>query len=207
MTATANPKTKQGGADEGAFLVNESAREVYLVGDVGPEMARTVVLAMRCLEQGPENVALAQPWKPGPVNVILASNGGCVDSAWVIYEAVRLASYPVAITCVGSCQSAATLILQAGDRRILSPECRFMIHNGSTAVESDTGQLGATLNEIELLIQKYYKMLSKRSGLSMAKVKALCDKSTYLSAEEAVSFGFADEVLQYPNKTGKKGKK
>jgi ATP-dependent Clp protease protease subunit len=101
----------------------------------------------------------------------------------------------------------AALILQAADKRIMTPECRFMIHNGSVGMEATVGQVRALSKEIEFLTQKYYKTLSVRSGVSIAQIKEMCDKETFLSADQAVKMGFADKVLKYNKKLETKVKK
>jgi ATP-dependent Clp protease protease subunit len=181
---------------EPGVTINEEKRQVFLVGAVGDEMAKMVLVALSYFDES-----------EGEVDLVLVSGGGSESAGWAIYDAIRLAKNPVRITAFGLCQSMAALILQAADKRVLAPECRFMIHNGSVGMEATVGQVRALSKEIEFLTQKYYKTLSVRSGVSISQIKEMCDKETFLSAEQTVKLGFADKVLKYNKKLETKAKK
>lgn len=198
------PKGSQGAKCEDDMLegnepgvaIDDESRQVFLVGAVGDKMAELVLVALNHFDD-----------TDGEVNLTLVSGGGSESSGWAIYDAIRLAKNPVKITAYGLCQSMAALILQAADSRVLAPECRFMIHNGSVGMEATVGQVRALSKEIEYLTQKYYKTLSARSGLSVEKIQDMCDKETFLSADQAVKLGFADKVLKYKKTLEAKSKK
>ena len=177
-------------------MINQDLRETYWIGQVDQNMFKAAIFTLRALDDD-----------KGPINIILASHGGEEDSGWAIYDAIKNTKAPVTITAYGMCQSMAALIIQAADTRILMPECRFMIHNGSAAMQAGVTQLLSMAKETEELTKKYYEFLAERSGHTVKKIQSLCNRETYFSAQEAVAFGFADKVMKHPHKPIAKRKK
>jgi ATP-dependent Clp protease protease subunit len=174
-------------------LANEETREIYLVGTVSEEMSSSVLPAIRQLDA-----------TKGAVAFIINSSGGEVDSGWAIYDAIHLMRNKTVAYCYGVCMSIATLILQACDQRVLAPNCRFMIHNGSVACDTSYAETVALINEVEGLSDRHHRVLAERSVISLDKIKKMCQRDTYMSAEEAVEFGFADGILLAPKKRRQK---
>ena len=170
-------------------LANEESREIYLVGTVSEEMSSAVLPAIRQLDA-----------TKGAVAFIINSSGGEVDSGWAMYDAINLMRNKTVGYCYGVCMSIATLILQACDQRILAPNCRFMIHNGSVACDTSYAETVSLIREIEGLSNRHQQVLAERSTFSLDKIKKMCLYDTYMSAEETVAAGFADGILAVPKK-------
>lgn len=170
--------------DDADVTLEEESREIYLVGTVTTEKAGGILAAIRHLDK-----------TNGPITLVVCSPGGEDGAGWVIYDALRLCNNQTIVQCYGECQSIAALVLQGGDIRLLSPHCRFMVHNGSLAFDATVTELRALVTEVEVLTQSYYKALCDRSGYTEEGIRELCDKETYLSAKETVDYGFADGIL------------
>jgi ATP-dependent Clp protease, protease subunit len=174
--------------------VDPNAREILLFGVVNTELATQVVFNVRQLDRG----------KKANISLVIGSAGGEEYSGWAIYDTLCLARSKIIGQCFGECMSIAVLILQACDTRLLAPNCRMMIHNGSlTAGSLSYEKFQALIKEENLITQKYYEALAERSGLSTKKVIELCNQETYMSAEEAVNHGFADGILGQTKKRKK----
>lgn len=172
-----------------ALLVSADfdARQVFLTGEVNEDTARHIMIALTIMDE-----------TPGQITLNMFSTGGCEPSGHAIYDAIRGCNNEVVIIGYGAVQSIAALILQAGTKRLLTPECRFMIHNGSIDLPSgtDADTLVAIGKEVEENNKTYHRILASRSGLSLEKVKSMCQDETYLSADAAVKNGFADAVVE-----------
>jgi ATP-dependent protease ClpP protease subunit len=77
-----------------------------------------------------------------------------------------------------------------------------MIHDGSLSISNgvEASSLIAIGKEVGSVRHVLHSILSDRSGLTVAKIEALCAKETYLGATDAVHYGFADGVLDYKKK-------
>lgn len=168
----------------GPITANADTREIYVIGPINNETVSGVLPALRSMDQ-----------KRGPISLVIHSNGGDEDAGWAIYDALRLAKNRVVAEAYGACQSIAALILQGANTRLLSPDCRFMIHNGSASFEATTNQIPAIVKELQFLTNRYHEVLAQRSSLPLSKIKKLCRVESFMSASQAVEAGFADGII------------
>lgn len=187
-----NPKFKKEGEDAECSSwpsMEEETREIYLIGTVGDEAASAIIPAIRHLDQ-----------TRGMVTFIMSSTGGDVDAGFAIYDAINLMRNKTICYAYGTCMSMAAFILQACDKRYLSPNCRFMIHNGVMSIDCGYDEGMSLTKEIELLNDIVLDILAKRATISINKIKNMCLKTKFMSASEACLAGFADGILEVPRR-------
>jgi ATP-dependent protease ClpP protease subunit len=99
------------------------------------------------------------------------------------------------IVATGTCMSAATLLLIAGDVRIAYPNCEFMIHapylNGAGGPAQELKDLSASLARTEASYSEAYRSLTE---LSIQQIRKLMKKDTFFSSATALKWGFVDRV-------------
>jgi Protease subunit of ATP-dependent Clp proteases len=176
-------------SDDSYSSVNEDLREIYIVGSITDEMSCGVISAIRQLDA-----------TRGAITFIINSGGGEVDAGFAIYDTIRLTKNKTIAHCLGMCQSMATILLQACDKRYMSQNCRFMIHNGSLGVDCSLDEAIPLLGEYKLQNVIFQEILAKRATIPLAKIKKLCYSTTYMSAEECCQAGFADGILEVPRR-------
>jgi len=124
-----------------------------------------------------------------PIDLFISTQGGWVDSAFAIIDAMRLIDAPVNTWAVGGCYSAGALILASGTgRRIATESAIIMIHaNASDSLEEYS---------YERLDRKRYESVWRRTAtLPREWFPMTADDSYYLSAEEAARFNVVDEIV------------
>lgn len=164
-------------------------RHLYLIGEIDEQAAYRFITAFRTLDS-----------TQGPILVTLCTPGGSVDFGFAIYDVIRMSNNIVVMEGIGTVMSMGSVILQAADARVLSPTCRFMIHNGSMDVQDHSfsiDQLKAASGEYEAMVGRMHRVLADRSKKNIEEIKALCAKETFLSAEDTCKYGFADKVLDF----------
>lgn len=129
------------------------------------------------------------------VDVEINSYGGDVYSGSEIYTALK--SYPGRVTTIvtGIAASMASVIAMAGDVVKMAPTSQMMIHNVSTMTEGDKRIMSheaEVLNGFDKTIANAYRI---KTGLDQEELLELMDKETWLTPQEAVTKGFADEIL------------
>lgn len=165
--------------------VSRRGRTLFVTGGVDESTFRDLAVEIAGLEA-----------RAGAIRIVLHSSGGDEGSGWAIYDLLRRCRRKIVVEGYGEVQSIAALILQAAQRRLLAPNCRFMIHNGTVSVSDIGAEAAAGLaRELDSLAGMYYRALAERSGKGVDEIRELCRRDTYLSAEEAVRAGFADGVL------------
>ena len=81
-------------------------------------------------------------------------------------------------------------------------DIHFYINSPGGAITA-TGVLEGTATDLEIeakeilrLRSRLYKVLAKHTGQSQEKIEKDCDRDLWLEAEEAISYGLADRILQ-----------
>ena len=141
---------------------------------------------------------------PGGLKVVISSEGGDEAAGFAMYDLLKSAPCQVTTVGVGSVMSIAALVFQAGDHRVLMPECRYMVHNGSYDFGKGDTQQNHIIDyarEMQAVNKRYAKLIAERAGLQPSKVEKWCRGDKYFSAEEAIGFGLADAIISYPKKT------
>lgn len=143
----------------------------------------------------PKTVNEALPETNEDVEVLINSGGGDVYAGSEIYTTLR--DYPgkVTVKVVGIAASAASVIAMAGDNVQMSPTAQMMIHNVSTVTAGDHvdhEKMSEILSGHDKSIANAYTL---RTNKSIEEVLDLMADETWMSAEDAVENGFADEVM------------
>jgi ATP-dependent Clp protease protease subunit len=144
-----------------------------------------------------------------PVLIHLHTCGGVWEEGMAIYDTIRSMPYPVTMISYTHARSMSSIILQAADKRVLMPSSYFMFHYGTLGTDGDAksvySQVDFTKQQDEVMIDIYVDCVrnsEKFKDQSETKIrKTLVDimnkkGDVFLKAEEAIEWGFADEILQ-----------
>lgn len=137
--------------------------------------------------------------KGKPLTVWIDSYGGDVFAAAGIYNALK--NYPgkVTVKIDGKAMSAATVIAMAGEKILMSPTSIFMIHNPLTSASGYASDLRKTADVLDTVKETIVNAYKIKTGLPRAKISQLMDEETYMTAQDAISEGFIDEMLFVEN--------
>lgn len=159
-----------------------------------------------------------------PINIIMNNPGGDWYHGMAIYDAIQNSKSQCSIKVYGYAMSMGSIILQAANHRIMMPNSRFMIHNGTHSyndmslpltkkwvreeerINDDMEEiyLKSMLNKekkegtgylIETLSTILDKRISKKQDIRGI-LKEMLNFDTILSAKETVALGFADEIYK-----------
>lgn len=138
----------------------------------------------------------------GPWTIYLNSVGGEVYSASGIIDELTAQSmrgggtHHVTIKVRGLAASAAGMILQAADDRLIGWNSRLMIHKGSSGVVGTADEIGDEHKWWqEATDQMVTLFLSRSAGVSRAEfMRKINRRDWWMSAEESVKLGFADAI-------------
>lgn len=131
-----------------------------------------------------------------PIRLVITSSGGELDSTFLFYDTMKLIRSPV-ITLGRHCASAAALLLSAGDKRYLMPHAKVMLHLPSAQFPySDTKDMAIRYAEMNRYQDRILDILVN-AGVQRTKAEILedIDREFWMTAEEAIAYGLADEVM------------
>lgn len=143
-------------------------------------------------------IAQVQSGDSKEIRVIINSPGGFVEVGNSIYnylEGLKAKGYKIKTVADQLVGSIATKIFLVGDEREMRDSSQFFIHN--PAVDpglSDANKLSSfaqRVSEVESDLRRFY---AEKTGTEEDVLKPLMDVETSMSAEQAVSLGFATSV-------------
>jgi len=184
-------------------LTEESANEILSSFLLLRDIQTTEYLdAVMSLTEEEATEELLQELKPN-IDFYISTNGGNADEMFGLYDIMRMIKgegVSSISTCgIGKVMSAGVLLLAAGTKgkRRIGKHCRVMIHS---VIGGSTGSMHQILNEVDEIkkVQDIYiKALVAETSLTEKELRKLLKKkmNIYLSAEEAVEMGIADEVF------------
>ena len=176
----------------------DDLRSILMYGDVNEERSVEMIVGIISLsEQKPKE----GQERIDDMKIYVSTYGGSADDMMAIYDIMRLAKDKCDIQTVGigKVMSAGTLILAAGTKgkRKITKNCRVMIHAVSAGSVGPIHNLQNEMEEIQAIQDAYIRCLVQETDLTKRQLRKLLDQKVniYLTAEEAVEYGLADEVI------------
>jgi len=171
---------------------NERLRDVYLIGDIEKDTARSTIERLR--ELANENTK--------PITLYINSAGGNVTDGLAIHDSVRhVVSKGIEVTIIvqGMAYSMGSIVLQAASdgRRLAFPHSWIMIHEPAKwAGWQSTTAAAQHLERLKQMQDQIYKILSVRSGKPLRQIiKDTKRTDFYLDAQSALEYGLIDAVV------------
>ena len=189
----------QGNPQELAEMLMGSQKEIRtiaLFGDVDEDKAGDLCMGLLMLTD------LKQDPPPyDPITFYISSYGGSADEMFSIYDMMTITKAKCEIHTIGlgKIMSAATLLLASGTKgqRKIGRHCRVMIHAVAAGSAGEQHDIEIEVKTIKHIQELYIKALSKETNMTSRTIQKLLDRkvNVYLTAEEAVEYGIADEII------------
>ena len=132
--------------------------------------------------------------------IYLNTPGGSVYAGLGIYDTMQYIQPDISTIVMGQAASMGSLLAQAGTKgkRFVLPKSRTMIHQplgGASGQASDVLIRAKELERIKTeLTEIYVKHNSK--GKTFEDFELAMDRDNFMSSEEALEFGLADEIIE-----------
>lgn len=139
--------------------------------------------------------ALAEIPDSATVELHINSYGGSVKEGIAIYNQLKQKKCKEIVAYVdGFAYSVASVIMQAADRRIMGLGTSLLIHNMWLSVAGNAAELRKAADDLDVLMESNRQIYMERVNITEDELIEMLDKETYLTPEQAVEMGFADEV-------------
>ena len=163
-------------------------RIIFLNGPVDDGVASLVCSQLLFLES--EN-----PKKD--ISMYINSPGGIVTSGLAIYDTMEYIRPDVSTVCMGQAASMGSLLLMAGaaGKRHALPNSRIMTHQPSGGFQGQASDIEIHAREILDLRKRLNRIYENHTGKSLKQVEKIMERDTFMTAEDAKSFGLIDEVV------------
>jgi ATP-dependent Clp protease, protease subunit len=163
-------------------------RIIFLTGPVYDQVAALVSAQLLYLES-------VNPTKE--ISFYINSPGGVVSAGLAIYDTMQYIRSPVSTVCIGQAASMGSLLLAGGEkgRRFALPNARVMVHQPSGGAQGQASDIEIQAREILTIRQRLNEIYETHTGQSLEDIERKLERDSYMSAEEAQSFGIVDEVV------------
>lgn len=136
------------------------------------------------------------------ISFLIASPGGDVQAGLCLYDTLRLVNSikPVTTICVGLCASMGSILLLAGNNRLILPHGKVMVHGPSFGNHNVAGkkveELAAELKDLENCSEILEEIIAERTKKSAKEIKKICSTDSYFTAEESIAFGLTTKIIE-----------
>jgi ATP-dependent Clp protease protease subunit len=171
-------------------------RIIFLGSQVDDEIANALVAQMLFLQSDDPKA---------DIHMYINSPGGSVSAGMAIYDTMQFISCDVATYCIGQAASMGAVLLTAGaaGKRYSLPNSRIMIHQPLAGMQGTAEEIDIHVKEFRRLKKRLNEILIKHSGQSLESIEKDTDRDRFMSAEEAVTYGLIDKVVESMPKGGK----
>lgn len=169
-----------------------SDRIVFLGEEVTNASASLIIAQMLFLEaQDPEK----------DIQFYINSPGGSITAGFAIYDTMQYVKCDVSTICIGLAASFGAFLLAGGKKgkRIALPNAEIMIHQPAihgNGIEGQASDINIISQHILQSKQRLNRILAENTGKSVEQIEIDTERDHYMTAEEALSYGLIDSVLQ-----------
>lgn len=121
--------------------------------------------------------------------------GGELNAGDSIVDAMQFISCPVHTIGMGVCASMDSIILMAGDKRLIMPHTEVMIHQPLMGTEGQITDIEIAAKNAVKIKNMEIDRISRYTGQPKEKVAADVERDYWLSAQEALEYGIVDEII------------
>ena len=125
------------------------------------------------------------------------SPGGVVTSGMAIYDTMQFIKCDVATICMGLAASMGQFLLCAGakGKRYSLPHARIMMHQPHGGVRGQAADIAIQAEQLMYVKQLMAERIAHHTGQSVEQVSDDSERDRWFTAEEAVAYGFVDQVI------------
>jgi len=173
-----------------AFLEEKTfrTRTVLVFGTVNDTVASETVRRLLALDAESD----------APIDMIVSSPGGHLESGDAIHDVVRFISAPVNMIGTGWVGSAAThLYLGAPrERRFCLPQTRFLIHQPSGGAAGPASDMAIHAKEIIKARERIAQVIARETGQPIERVRQDIERDLWMPADEALAYGLVSRIIE-----------
>ena len=161
-------------------------RIIFMQGVVEENMSNHICAQLLLLESQNPN---------SPINIYVNSPGGSVVHGMAIYDVMQYIKAPITTIVMGQAASMGSLLAMAGGKRFITPNSRPMIHQPLGGASGQATEVEIAYKELKRWKDVLTNIYAKHTGHDFAKLEEDMDRDNFMTAEEAVAYNLADEIV------------
>lgn len=165
-------------------------RIIMLNGPVTDDSANAIIAQM---------LFLSNDDPKSDIQFYINSPGGSVSAGFGIVDTMKFLRCDVATTCIGMAASMGAILLTAGTKgkRSVLQNSQVMLHQPliGGVLQGPATDLGIEAAHMLRVRDRMYKLMAEWTGKTPEQIHRDFDRNRWLFAEDAVSYGCADRVM------------
>lgn len=164
-----------------------SRREINCFSEINTDSVNSMIMQILELEKQDPNKE---------ITIFINSPGGSVIDGLALYDVMQAVSCPITTVCVGMAASMGSILFAAGNKRLMLPHSKIMIHDPRI---TETGGTALGLQTVSQNLMKTRQItaeiLAKHTGKDVSDILDLTRDDTWFTAEEAFAFNLCDSIV------------
>ena len=173
-------------------------RIIWLGGEVRDDNANAICAQLLLLAaEDPER----------DIYLYINSPGGSVTAGMAIYDTMQYVKPDVVTVGMGLAASMGQFLLTAGapGKRYITPHTRVLLHQPLGGAGGSATDIRINADLILGMKKELAQITASRAGKSVEQVEADGDRDHWFTAQEALEYGFVDQVIDSPQEIGNRG--
>ena len=173
-------------------------RIIWLGGEVRDDNANAICAQL---------LLLAAEDPDRDIYLYINSPGGSVTAGMAIYDTMQYVKPDVVTVGMGLAASMAQFLLTAGapGKRYITPHARVLLHQPLGGAGGSATDIRINADLILGMKKELAQITASRTGKSVEQVEADGDRDHWFTAQEALEYGFVDQIIDSPQEIGNRG--
>lgn len=166
-------------------------RKIFIEGEINDEKACEFVKKVMILNREDERK---------PIDVLINSPGGEINSGMLMYDVIQSSRAPVRMFCIGRAYSMGAVLFACGNYgRYMLPHGELMLHEPllGNRVGGNSSSIKSISDSLLESKRKMNQILVRHTGRSEEEVEEATAYDHYFSPRESVEFGLCDEIVGF----------
>ncbi|WP_448774136.1 ClpP family protease [Blautia sp.] len=166
-------------------------RKVFIEGEIDSEAACEFIKKIMILNAEDSNK---------PIDVLINSPGGEINSGMVMYDVIQASKAPIRMFCIGRAYSMGAVLFACGNHgRYMLPHGELMLHEPllGNRVGGNSSSIKSISESLLETKRKMNQILAKHTGKSEKEVEKATSYDHYYSPEESIEFGLCDKIVDF----------
>ena len=170
-------------------------RIVFVGSAINDQVANVIVAQLLYLSQ-------VDPDKSS--QMYINSPGGSIYAGLAILDTMQMIRNPISTVAVGVTASFGTVLLAGGTKgqRYALPHATIHLHQPLGGAEGQASDIEIMAREVLRLKSDLNQFFANVTGQPLEVIQRDTDRDFYMTADQALSYGLIDKVLQPPAKSG-----
>lgn len=126
--------------------------------------------------------------------VRINSPGGDVFAGVAIHAMLSRHKAKKTVYVDGIAASIASVIAMAGDDIVMANGSMFMVHNPMSIVFGNSNEFRSMADRLDTVRDAFMSIYTEKTGMTDKEIISLLDAETWMTADEAISMGFATKL-------------